>query len=125
KDLVGLCGRGVVGRFDDRAGADALGVAVGDDVAQSSGDEDVAVALEELFVGDDVAPRDLGQRPPGDRQVQQRRHVEAVGVVDPAGDVAQGHDLHAHVVQHRGGPRADVANTLDGDAAVGQIDVPT
>ena len=118
-EVIGPRGGGPVGAFAENPGLHLMGVLVGDLVFDGRGDcdlagleEDIAGAhpgaaggkvLQRLFLVVDPV-HDLGD-------------IEAVFVVEAAGDVREADDLVARLVHELGGHGADVAEALHDDAA--------
>ena len=121
QDLVGLRGGRAVGRLGNEPGLDPAGVPLGDLVLEGGRDQDVAVDLQDLGVGDVRGAREPLDRPvlllpahdPGD--------VEALGIVDPAGRVGDRDDGRPFLADEPRRDRARVAEPLDGHA--GRLEV--
>jgi hypothetical protein len=109
-----------VGALDDEAGADLVGVGAMDHAAERRGDQEVAGDGEDLLVGDRLALREARDGAVLRHVREQRRHVEAVGVVQAAVDVRDRHHLATQLVEEAGGEGADVAEALDGGYHQGQ-----
>ena len=76
--------------------------------------EDVDVEREQLLVGDRLGAGEAGHGLVLGHPGEQRRHVEALGVVDAALPVGGRDDLRAMGVHQLGADRADVAEALHG-----------
>src|SRR6266566_1967128 len=119
---VGLGRRRAIRRLGDEPRLDVSGVAGRDLVLEGGRDEDVAVDLEDLLVVDVGRAGQALDRAmlllPGDHPAD----VETGGIVDATGRVGHGDDGRALLGDELRGDRAGVAEALDRDPRLRQLD---
>src|SRR5439155_15257235 len=101
-----------VGAFDDGPRLHVRGDLVGDRVLHGGGNQDVALAGEQVLVCDRVAAGEISQRAVFPVEKARRLDVDAGLVKDAARLVADGDDGGAAVIEQLGRVVADVAETL-------------
>jgi len=115
EDVVRSGRRRPVRRLDDDAGFEVLGDFGRDDVRDRRRDHHVDVEGEQRVVGDlrRVGIAVLGEVPTLLDVLGQADHVEPVGIVQAAADVARGDDVRAPPCEQSGRPGSDVSEALD------------
>ena len=122
EDRVRLQRGRAVRSLGDHPRLHARRVVTRDLVLERGEDEDVALQLEQLLVRD-VLALVLDERGVAvlDGMVVQRLDVEAVGVVDPAGDIGEADHRRAAPGQLAGRYAADLPEALDDAALLGEV----
>ncbi len=122
EDLVGLRRRGAVGPLGHDLRLDLRRVVAGDGLLQGGGDQDVALQLQDLLVGQGIRSREAHHAPGLGLVETDRLRVQPVGVEDGAPGVADGHDGGALLIVEEAGrvvPHVPVA--LDGDGGRAEV----
>src|SRR3989339_306793 len=123
EDLIGLGGRGTVGELGDDLRPDPRGVFLGDHVFQCRGEENVHVQFEELRIADRLRAREAADRGGLRLVLRNGFPVEPAFVHDATFRVADGDNLGAEPrLREEGRVEAGVAETLDGDRCLRQVD---
>ena len=124
EDVVGIGGGGAVGAFGDDFCFDEGGVIGGDLGLGGGGDEDVAVELEDLGTEDRLGLGEaFDEALVGVGVLEEGVDVDAFGVSQASGDVGDADDGSAESSHFGGGDGAYVAEALDGDAEVFDVEV--
>src|SRR5690606_31414790 len=123
EDVVAFGGDGAVGCLHHHLALQPFGHGAIHLVFQGGGNHDVHGQLEKVLGGDGFAARKAGHGAGGRHLLRHGLGVQALFVVDAAGDVHHGYDAGAGLLQELAGEAAHVAVALQGYGGALDVDV--
>src|SRR5262249_29203993 len=116
QDAIGFGGDGSVSRFADDSRVNSVGILFGNGVFERGRDEDFAIEGEQVFRRDADGVGESFEAAGAGFVSDDGGDVEAVGVVDASGGIADGEDSGSGFVEELGGDGSGITESLDDDA---------